>query len=81
MSLSISRFYVAVRLCSPADQGAAKPSPILILEKQGNPSINCLIVTVASGIAGGRVSKTALATTESRKMVSPQTYGNMESTC
>ena len=48
-----------------AELRAAKRSPILIWERKGNPSINFLMVIMASGIARGRVRTTA---TESRKM-------------
>ena len=51
---------------APAARRAAKRSPILIWERKGNPSMNFLMVIMASGIARGRV-RTA-TTTESRKM-------------
>ena len=52
---------------APAARGAAKRSPILIWERKGNPSMNFLMVIMASGIARGRVCTTTTAT-ESRKM-------------
>ena len=48
-----------------AARKAAKRSPILIWERKGNPSMNFLMVIMASGIARGRVRT---ITTESRKM-------------
>ena len=56
---------------APAAQRTAKGSPILILERKGNPSMNFLMVIMASGIARGRVrttTTTATTATESRKM-------------
>ena len=54
---------------APAARRAAKRSPILIWERKGNPSMNFLMVIMASGIARGRVRTTATTTTtESRKM-------------
>ena len=54
---------------APAAQRAAKRSPILIWERKGNPSMNFLMVIMASGIARGRVRTTTTTTaTESRKM-------------
>ena len=52
---------------APAARRAAKRSPILIWEREGNPSMNFLMVIMASGIARGRV-RTTTTTTESRKM-------------
>ena len=45
----------------------AKPSPILIWERKGYPSMNFRMVIMASGIAHGRV-RTRTTATESRKM-------------
>ena len=48
---------------------AAKRSPILIWETKGNPWVDFLMVSMASGIARGRVRTTTTTTTvESRKM-------------
>ena len=51
-----------------AAQRAAKRGPILIWERKGNPSMNFLMVIMASGIARGHVRTTTRTTTESRKM-------------
>ena len=57
---------------APAARRAAKRSPISIpyIEILGNPSMNFLMVIMASGIARGRVrtTMTTTTTTESRKM-------------
>ena len=50
---------------APAAPRAAKRSPILIWERKGDPSMNFLMVIMASGIARRRVHTT---TTESGKM-------------
>ena len=50
-----------------AARRATERSPILIWERKGNPSMNFLMVIMASGIARGRVHMTT-TTTESRKM-------------
>ena len=48
---------------------AAVRSPILIWERKENPSMNFLMVIMASGIARGRVrTTTTTSATESRKM-------------
>ena len=52
---------------APAAQRATKRSPILIWERKGNPSMNFLMVIMASGIARGRV-RTTTTTTESHNM-------------
>ena len=49
-----------------AARRTAKRSPILMWERKGNPSMNFLMVIMASGIARGRVRTTTA--TESRKM-------------
>ena len=56
---------------APEARRAAKRSPIFIWERKGNPSMNFLMVIMASGIARGRVrttTTTATTATESRKM-------------
>ena len=47
---------------APAALRAAKRSPILIWERKGNPSMNFLMVIMASGIALGHVRTTTTAT-------------------
>ena len=54
-----------------AARRVAKRSPILIWERKGNPSMNFLMVIMASGIARWRVRTTTTTTaTESSKMAS-----------
>ena len=54
---------------APAARRAAKWSPILIWERNGNPSVDFLMVIMTSGIARGRVRTTTTATaTEPRNM-------------
>ena len=49
------------------DNYNCQAGPILILERKGNPSMNFLMVIMASGIARERV-RTTTTTTKSRKM-------------
>ena len=53
---------------APAARRTAKRSPILIWKRKRNPSMNFLMVIMASGIARGRVRTTMTKATESRKM-------------
>ena len=56
---------------APAARRTAKRSPILIWERKGNPSMNFLMVIMASSIACGRVRTTRSTTataTELRKV-------------
>ena len=65
------KIHIHKRACNsgaPADRTATKQSPILIWERKGNPSMNLLVVNMASGIARGRVPTTMTTATESRKM-------------
>ena len=65
------KIHIHKRACNsgaPADWTATKQSPILIWERKGNPSMNFLVVNMASGIARGRVPTTMTTATESRKM-------------
>ena len=53
---------------APAARRTAKRSLILIWERKGNPSMDFLMVIIASGIVRGRVrTTTTTATTESHK--------------
>ena len=54
---------------APVVRRVAKQSPILIQESKENPQVNFLIVTMASGIACGRVRMTTMTVVESCKMV------------
>ena len=62
---SMCSSYSAFDSGAPAARGTAKPSPVFIWERKGSPSMNFLMVIMASGIARGRVRTT---TKESRKM-------------
>ena len=63
-----SKHFISVSQSIYNNSNIYSGAPTPYMEIQGNPSMNFLMVIMASGITRGRVRTTTTTTTESRKM-------------